>query len=171
MGYSPQGCKELDSIEAPNTHKLTSTPYFTHCHSQMYLMAPGLETSDDLEETGSVSGPSLGVTSWLRCIGFGSYYLHALLDTLKLHINCLKPYFVFLIWVNAAMGIAPNSAPMKWPGPQWELTWGSSLSPYQFIFSVPEPECVWPLVDIQLDECFPVTQNIKKPIFSYIYRW
>ena len=63
MGYSPQGCKELDSIEAPNTHKLTSTPYFTHCHSQMYLMAPGLETSDDLEETGSVSGPSLGVTS------------------------------------------------------------------------------------------------------------
>lgn len=99
---------------------------------------------------------------------FGSYYSHALLDTLELYINCLKPYFVFLIWVNAAMGIAPNSAPMKWPGPQWELTWGSSLSPSQFFFSVVEPECVWPLVGIQLDECFPVTQNIKNPIFSYI---
>ena len=63
LGYSPQGRKELDTAEAPNTHKLTNTLYFTRCHSQIHLMVKGLETFDDLEEIGSVSGPSLGVTS------------------------------------------------------------------------------------------------------------
>ena len=63
LDYSPQGWKELDTAEATNTHRLTNAPYFTRCHSQICLMVKGLETFDDLEEIGSVSGPSLGVTS------------------------------------------------------------------------------------------------------------